>query len=224
MHIVDRRNLKKILKKFVPNTHRILDIGSGVGDNLQFMKSLGYTNVVGVDISREMVDISNNLGHQAFLVEDLDEDGFDVLLFSHVVEHVGYPEIKDFFEHYFRISNPSALVIVITPILYNGFFNDVDHIKPYYPDGLMTLFSKRSVSRQYSSEYQLYLEDIYYRRVAITPYNVRIRHAKNIVAKLMFRAFCLLGVIVRVLSLGAIAKVTGYAAIFRLTSSNDVGQ
>ena len=176
-------------------------------------------NVVGVDISREMVDLSTNRGQTAFLVEDLEIENFDVLLFSHVIEHVGYPDIKEFFEHYFRISNSNALVIIITPILYNAFFNDADHIKPYYPDGLMTLFSKRNVSRQYSSEFQLSLKDIYYRRVAITPYNVRLRFSRNIAMKGLYRLVCLVGMALKIVSVGAIAKVTGYGAIFELTSS-----
>ena len=219
MHEIDRKNLKKYISHF-NKTIRILDVGCGNGDNLVFLKKLGFFNLVGVDISQEMIDISKGKGFEIYSVDDIsNKGGFDLILFSHILEHVGYPEIKDLLEYYFALANPNAHVIIIMPLMYDGFYFDVDHIKPYYANGLQWLFSEdRLSSRQYSSQYRLNLLDIRFRRQPLLPYHIKSRYIRTTLNKIIFRCLTIVTKIAKIISLGLLSKVTGYCALYKLTS------
>lgn len=217
MNSVDRGNLKRLLNLYVTKDMSILDVGCGIGENISLLESLGYKEVVGTDISREMVSTAREAGHEVYVPDEIPERKYDVLLFSHVIEHIGYPEIIGFFEGFFAKAKSPALVIIVTPVLYDAFFNDVDHIKPYYPDGLMMLFSRNKISRQYSSRFTLSLLDIYYRRAPLIPYNIRIRHSARIIDRIIYQFLARGMSFIKIASFGLVARVTGYAAAFRVT-------
>lgn len=67
------------------------------GDNQTLLKALGYNHVIGVDVSSDMVLVSCEAGHQAQLAGEISDKEFDVSFFSHVIEHLTYPDIVDFF-------------------------------------------------------------------------------------------------------------------------------
>jgi len=216
MHRIDRKNLKRLLDRHVAKSAKILDIGCGLGNNLDLLQELGYRDVSGVDISPNMVEATREKGHRACLPEQLEQRDLDVLLFSHVIEHLGYPEIVGFMENYFQHAKPDALIIVITPILYDAFFNDVDHIKPYYPDGLIALFSDSRISKQYRSSFALELIDIHFRRTSLLPYNLRSKYIRSPFNRLFYAALVRAAGVAKWVSLGLLSKATGYAALFRL--------
>lgn len=218
MHIHDIKYLKKILSKYIPFHSKILDVGCGIGENLQLMQTLGYTSVYGVDVSELMVAISSKKGFNAVCVNNIAElpPSFDVLLFSHVLEHINFPEIQVFLENYFKLCNNNAHVIIIMPVLYDAFFNDIDHIKPYYPNGLMALFSDANISKQYLSNYMLTLVDIYYRNTNLLPYNIKCRFLNDKANHLKFILLNTLFDFLKKGTLGLLSKRTGYTAIFKL--------
>jgi len=220
MNNIDKVNLANFFSKYVPKGSKILDIGCGIGENLSFLKYNGFQNVIGVDISPQMVNKSNELNHVAYLVSELKENDFDVLLFSHVIEHVGYPGIVEFLEFYFKRAKMGAQVVIITPVLYNAFFNDVDHIRPYLPDGLMMLFSENNISRQYSSIYSLSLKDISFRRAPLMPYHIKIKYSKKYRDKLIWVFIFQTMKVLKAISFSLLSKVTGYIAIFELNTNN----
>jgi len=218
MNKYDEKYLLDFFEKYIGKDKRILDVGCGVGDNIMRLKKRGYDNVVGVDISSEMIVSAKSRGcEKVFLVDDLDDRDYDVLLFSHVLEHVPYHNIQEFLEFYFSLAKKEALVVILMPVLYDAFYNDIDHIKPYYPDGLMTLFSNSVVSRQYSSKYRLKLVDIRFRRVPLFPYNLRLRYRSDFIAKVFRFILYRVAVILRAATFGLLAKPTGYVAIFSLS-------
>jgi len=216
MHHIDRKNLKRLLQGHVAGSASILDIGCGLGDNIDLLKELGYLEVTGVDISPRMVEATRKKGHEACLPDQLEHRNFDVLLFSHVIEHLGYPEIVGFMENYFQHAKADAQVIVITPILYDAFFNDVDHIKPYYPDGLIALFSDSRISKQYQSNFTLELVDLHFRRSSLLPYNLRSKYIRTPFNRLIYAALVRAAGAAKWISFGLLSKATGYAALFRL--------
>jgi predicted TPR repeat methyltransferase len=85
-----------VLSQFTPASARILDAGAGTGLVGQYLGSLGYDNLVAMDISNEMLNKAREKGvyqefHQMDMGETLDfpDDSFDavvcagVLTFSH---------------------------------------------------------------------------------------------------------------------------------------------
>jgi len=72
----------------------ILDIGCGMGHFIRFLKVKGYTNVKGVDVSREAVDYcKENKIEGVSLIDDLEDflvksaNGYDAIILKSVIAH-----------------------------------------------------------------------------------------------------------------------------------------
>ena len=219
MHEIDKKNLKKFLLKENKDI-KILDVGCGIGENIELIKSWGYLNIYGTDIAPLMVEECKLKNLNVVLDQDLTEHNFDLLLFNHVIEHIDYPNIIDFFEHYFSKIKENGKIIIVTPCLYNGFYNDIDHIKPYYPNGLLNCFSERKMSKAYYSKFNLQLLDIYFRKEVIVAFDIRSGYINKLPNKLIvnFRRMALK--LLNFILLGAISKTTGYAALFPVSNED----
>jgi|TARA_B110000259_G_scaffold178988_1_gene217941 SAM-dependent methyltransferase len=213
MHKIDKKNLKKFLLKEKKNI-KILDVGCGNGENLELIKSWGYLNIYGTDIAPQMVEECKLKNLNVVLDTDLASNNFDLILFSHVIEHIDYPDIIDFFEHFFSKIKKNGKVIIITPCLYNGFYNDIDHIKPYYPNGLLNCFSEKKMSRSYFSKFNLQLLDIYFRKEVIAAFDIRSGYINKLPNKLIVKFRRMALKLLNFILLGTISKTTGYAALF----------
>jgi 2-polyprenyl-3-methyl-5-hydroxy-6-metoxy-1,4-benzoquinol methylase len=81
-----------------PVAKRILDIGSGRGFTLYYLKRFyGFTRTAGTQISRNAFEFSKNklaleIYDKDLLELPLDNGGFDVITIWHVLEHVNKPE------------------------------------------------------------------------------------------------------------------------------------
>lgn len=208
------KEILRLLFQDVPKSAQILDVGCGVGENLEALRSQGFEKIVGVDISDEMLAVIKKKGFSGLTPAEVKEgtQKYDVILMSHVIEHLQYAELQKFMENYFSKLNSCGKLVVLTPVLYDAFYNDVDHIKPYYPYGLANLFSRNSTSRQYASNYQLSLEKIFLRREDLTPYWLECRFHNDSFSRLKFRTIKKIFSFLKWVSLGLISKTTGYGA------------
>jgi hypothetical protein len=57
-----------------------------------------------------------------------------------------------------------GILIIATPILTEYFFEDFDHIKPYYPAGINMVFSGDGAQVQYYSRNKLRMVDLWYKK------------------------------------------------------------
>lgn len=80
---------------------RILEIGPGNGEALSLLvNDLGYSNVEGIDISSDVVEVGAKIiGQSMRLVSDTQDylknrkDSYDVILMYHVLEHFEYEHV-----------------------------------------------------------------------------------------------------------------------------------
>ncbi len=94
--------LKRIIRRhFPPDTEaNILELGCGHGAFIHFIRQAGYSNVIGVDVSREQVEKARQLGidgvKQGDLMETLQQvpdASQDVVIAFDVIEHFTKDEL-----------------------------------------------------------------------------------------------------------------------------------
>jgi 2-polyprenyl-3-methyl-5-hydroxy-6-metoxy-1,4-benzoquinol methylase len=81
---------------------KILDIGCGMGQFLSWLKSNGYKNFFGIDLSQQMVDFCRkNVTANAQKVESIKEflqdknNTYDLIVMLDVIEHISKPDILE---------------------------------------------------------------------------------------------------------------------------------
>ena len=95
---------------------RVLDVGCGDGQILQFMQNLGWT-AEGVDFDPIAVENARQKGLRvhAGTLQSLaaPSDSFDALILSHVIEHVHEP--GELLRECHRLLKPNGRLIILTP-------------------------------------------------------------------------------------------------------------
>jgi hypothetical protein len=118
------------------------------------------------------------------------------------------------------LCNGGTLVIV-TPLFHDSFYNDFDHVKPYFPIGLNMVFGVESAQVQFQSTYALRLENIDFFRDQLRvrfhpalylPGSIAWPIHLNRLLKLLF-----------VSSRGYIGRKIGWMGLYRFLGSRKVG-
>jgi SAM-dependent methyltransferase len=116
--------IRHVIEQFVPHERRsrILDLGCGYGAFVYFLVREGYTDVIGVDVSAEQVEIAHRLGltnvhlaaNQVF-VDGIANTEFDVILLMDVLEHLTGPQLLELLAGVRRILRPGGICIAHVP-------------------------------------------------------------------------------------------------------------
>lgn len=83
----------------------ILDIGCGLGQTLGYLKNKGFSNLFGIDINDESIDICRKNGLSVEKINDTREFAlkagrkFDRIIMSHVLEHIRKEDMIDTLIH-----------------------------------------------------------------------------------------------------------------------------
>jgi SAM-dependent methyltransferase len=116
--VIIEKHIKTILPQLnIDKESKILDIGCGPGVFLQAAKKEGYTDLVGVTLSKEDVEICKKLGFQT-LHDDMsdlsvDDDSIDLVWCRHALEHSPYPLFTLYEFH--RVLKDQALAFIEVP-------------------------------------------------------------------------------------------------------------
>lgn len=114
--------------KFLPTdkTARILDIGCGTGHFLAYVKSMNYSNFLGVDIGKEQIDhCKKHITKNVLLIKNLNDflkenkNSFDFILMNDVIEHIDRDEILDTLSFILASLKKNGAVVIRTVNLKN---------------------------------------------------------------------------------------------------------
>jgi len=144
----------------------ILDVGCGYGRVLELLSPDRY-EAVGVDLNPAIVAACQAKGLNCLTPTDLENSThskFDAILMLHVIEHMNPDECFKFMDAYLDKLKDGGILIIATPILTEYFFEDFDHIKPYYPAGINMVFSGDGAQVQYYSRNKLRMVDLWYKK------------------------------------------------------------
>jgi MoaA/NifB/PqqE/SkfB family radical SAM enzyme/Flp pilus assembly protein TadD len=87
----------------------------------------------------------------------------------HVIEHFSPADLLHFINHYLGRLNVGGHLILATPLMWPGFFDDFDHVKTYQPNAIWVMFAQDGPQMQYCSEYLLEPVEIRIRRRPVLP-------------------------------------------------------
>lgn len=101
---VHNGNQESYIDNFKPHlppdkNSKILEIGSGAGQLLYYLKMSGYKNIEGVDVGQEQVDFLRRMGIQGSRISsilqylELKQDYYDLIILNHVIEHFSKDEL-----------------------------------------------------------------------------------------------------------------------------------
>ena len=141
---------------------KILDVGCGTGKYLKLFAQYACA-VTGVDMNPLQVENLRSDGYAAYLPQELpDNETFDVVFMSHVIEHLDPSSLIPFLEKYLGMLAADGRLIILSPVLGKRFYYDFSHIRPYYPQSIWMLLGDCICAASYKSSMRIALDDIYF--------------------------------------------------------------
>lgn len=140
---------KKRYKDVLPQDKgaSIIDIACGGGHFIYFLQQQGYSNVWGIDISQEQLDVAEKMGvnnlKKSDFVEYLSKCSvkFDMIIAIDIIEHLRKDEILSFLDTICDSLKPKGKVLIGTlnsQSLFSGrsLYCDFTHEQGFTPDSL----------------------------------------------------------------------------------------
>jgi len=108
----------------------IIDLGCGDGRIIYLLQRMGYTNVVGVDISESQLRIARQVSNRVVNADVLEyltntSKKYDLILSLDLIEHLTKDEVLKFLDLCKARLNTSGRLILQTPNASSPFFGDV---------------------------------------------------------------------------------------------------
>lgn len=124
----------------------ILDYGAGAGFFLEWLFTLGYKNIEGVDIDPGMIELCQNKPFRVSQFNEFDfnevESSFDFVVLKDVIEHVERDAVESFLRRLFLMLKPGGKLLLVTPNASSSFASHLRYIDPTHVNG----FSENSIS------------------------------------------------------------------------------
>ncbi|MGL1933273.1 MAG: class I SAM-dependent methyltransferase [Desulfotalea sp.] len=160
----------------------ILEVGSGKGGKTNFLHSQGFKNILSVEKNTHHVKEGKQRGINIVSVDEFNQkyenQRFDFLVLSHIIEHFQFEDVVKFIDGYLKFVKPDGLILIATPMAHPHFWTDLDHQKPYYPQGIKNFYNGKSEQVSFVSPYKMGLKDIRFRK---SPF--KIKNNRNLLLK-----------------------------------------
>jgi ubiquinone/menaquinone biosynthesis C-methylase UbiE len=169
-----------------------LEAGSGLGRFALIVKDR-YKNfsLTCLEINPKLAEKTEKMGIKTeignVVATNFQNEKFDIVHCSHVIEHFSYPAIAQLLDELLRITKKEGCLIIRSPLMHKKFYTDLDHVRPYPPESIMNYFN--NAQQQKNSNYRIKEIGRSYRKEAMTIdnfYNNRIITFINLVLKMLW--------------------------------------
>uniref|UniRef100_Q3AST6 Methyltransferase type 11 domain-containing protein n=1 Tax=Chlorobium chlorochromatii (strain CaD3) TaxID=340177 RepID=Q3AST6_CHLCH len=168
--LIEFNKIKAIFRReFKRGTFKLLDVGSGLCSFPNYIKNeFENAKIYCIDINKDLVDLATKSGYNAqegdLTKLNYNDNTFDVVHCSHVVEHLPYPHVIEAIDELVRVCKSNGLIIIRSPLWANHrFYNDIDHIRPYPPNSILNYFANQQ--QQKVSKHRIVEEDRWYTKI-----------------------------------------------------------
>ncbi len=136
---VNRFDEQRLIRNFInaaglDSSAGILDVGCGFGQKMEWLAEDGFTPH-GVDINPESLEKVRNKGFRGMTPDEFFKIDYvyNLMLMSHVVEHFHPADLLHFMDSYLDKLKSGGFLIIASPLEWENFYDDFDHIKIYHP-------------------------------------------------------------------------------------------
>jgi len=127
----------KIAYDYLKKGDWVLDLGCGEGRFL----ALNPKKIKGIDWSQASIKICQAKGYQAKKadVRNLPFKAKSVpgIHCAHLIEHFLPQDAHQILKEIDRVLKPQGLLVIRSPLMWDKFYTDFTHLKPYYPEALL---------------------------------------------------------------------------------------
>ncbi|WP_415718068.1 class I SAM-dependent methyltransferase [Maridesulfovibrio sp.] len=215
----EMKQWEKILAPLDRNM-RILEVGCGRGGKTDFLHAQGFRNILGVEKNEFQVRECLRRGLDVVTLDEFStrhsDEKFDFIVLSHIIEHFDFSSLVEFIDGYLAYLKPGGMLLIATPMLHPHFWLDLDHQKPYYPQGIKNFYSGADEQVGFTSKYRLKLKDIRFRR---SPF--RVKNDRSLLLKKNDLPILLLNVLSSVLfkfSFSVFGYKSGWIGLYKMKS------
>ncbi len=187
--VLSRDETARLVKLLAPVSRdgHVLDVGCGYGRKLDVLSRLGFKNLTGVERNQIVAESTRTRGYKVIASDLFDfekeHEKYDCVVFSHIIEHFQHDDLLSFLDDYLDCLKPGGHAVILAPLPGAHFYLDFDHVKPYCPQSLTTVFGPGQRQIQERSRNVLCMEDVDFRR---SPWRVRFNRALMLKTKAAF--------------------------------------
>jgi SAM-dependent methyltransferase len=195
----DKRISFEVARKYLNKCEKILDLGSGNG---QFIELFGRNDIYALDGNEESVNklknLTRNAVHAILPNIPFPDRYFDGIHASHILEHLWPDDFYSTLKEMNRVLKVGGILVLSSPMLWEGFYRDLSHIKPYDPEILTKYLCMENISRSLTrakiGDYKV--RDLIYRYQLqeLNPIMIRYLHPFNFVIKLFTKLLKKIGI------------------------------
>lgn len=154
---------------------KYLEVGSGLGRfAIKVKKDYKKFNIECLEINPALAKITSEQGLNTVVASatslPYSNESFDVVHCSHVIEHFKYPEITQVLDELVRVTKKGGYIIIRSPLMHPDFYLDIDHVRPYPPETILTYFNNEQQQKVGNAQLKQIL--CWYRRQNLKIFNI----------------------------------------------------
>lgn len=138
----------RLALKYLVDRKSILDIGCGRGT---FIRRHAPLRSIGVDWNLTSLQIARQQEQHVICANAIqlpfDGSAFDGIYCAHLIEHLTPRDAHSLLREMARVLQISGVIVLQTPLLHRGFFNDLTHVRPYHPEAILHYYSSFAHNR-----------------------------------------------------------------------------